>query len=230
MALEAVIFDVDGTLVDTNEAHVAAWVESFAACGYQVPADRVRVEVGKGGDQLVPSIVGEASDRADGDALRAGQKARFLATARSTSFRLFPGAEALLEALRKRGLRLALATSSGAEQLEAIMASAGVPGLPERVDVVVTKDDAERSKPAPDLVEAAVAELRCAPARCAMVGDTPWDAEACRRAGVACLGVETGYTDAAGLRRAGARAAWRDVAHLLADIDAALDHTPRESA
>ncbi|HEU4699011.1 MAG TPA: HAD-IA family hydrolase [Gemmatimonadales bacterium] len=223
MALDALILDIDGTLVDTNRHHLAAWEEAFRRHGYRVARDRIRVEIGKGGDQLVPAILGCEADARDGDALRAEEKALFLATARSEPLALFPGVRELVAALRARGLRLALATSSGREQIDATFESARATDVVEAMDVVVTKDDAAASKPAPDTVTSAVRKLGLTPAQCAMVGDTPWDAEACRGAGVVCLGVRSGGNDARTLLAAGARAVWPDAAALHRELDAALE-------
>ncbi len=223
MALDALIFDLDGTLVDTNATHVESWVRTFAAFGYRVDADRIAPEVGKGGDNLVPSILGRTANERDGDALRARVGDEFV-TMVTTERRVpvFPRAVELLGTLRDRGIRTAIATSSGKTQLEATFESAGV-DLREHVDAVVMKDDVERSKPAPDVVTAAVEKLGLSPAQCAMVGDTPHDAESAKRAGVVTLGVLCGgYNDERALMRAGTRRVWRDPAHLLAEVDDAL--------
>ena len=221
MALDALIFDLDGTLIDTNPSHVEAWVSALAGLGYRVPPDRVGREIGKGGDKVVPSILGEEAERRDGERLRDGQRREFLRIARSRRLEVFPKVPELLRALAGRGIRTALATSSNEDHLRGTLASAGI-DLPALVDEVVTKDDADASKPAPDLVLAAAESLGLNPAQCAMVGDTVYDAEACVRAGVVCLGVLSGGSAESELLAAGARAVWRDTAHLLADLDEAL--------
>lgn len=215
------IFDIDGTLIDSNPAHVEAWVQAFGRLGYKVAADRISVEIGKGGDKLVPSILGASADRKDGDRLRDAQKEAFLALAKRTRLRVFPEAPELLAELRRRGLRTALATSSSGEQLDGLFASARI-DFRELVDQTTSADDAAASKPAPDIVEAALAKLALAPGECAMVGDTVYDAEACRAAGVACLGVRSGGVDPATLMRAGARGVWADTADLYRHLDDAL--------
>lgn len=216
------IFDIDGTLIDSNPAHVEAWVQAFARLGYKVAADRISVEIGKGGDKLVPSILGASADRKDGDRLRDAQKEAFLALAKRTRLPVFPQARELLAELRRRGLRTALATSSSGEQLDGLFASAGI-DFRELVDQTTSADDAAASKPSPDIVEAALGKLGLAPGECAMAGDTVYDAEACCAAGVTCLGVRSGGNDPATLLRAGARGVWRDTADLLQHLDQALD-------
>jgi HAD superfamily hydrolase (TIGR01509 family) len=222
MALDALIFDLDGTLVDTNHAHVEAWVRTLAKHGYRIDADRIGPEIGKGGDNLVPDLLGPTADKRDGEALRKDVAEEYVRIVGARRLRVFDGAVELLAAVRQRGLRTALATSSGDTQLDATFASAGI-DLREHVDVVVRKDDVERSKPEPDVVNAALAKLQLSPAQCAMVGDTPHDAEAAKRAGVVTLGILAGgYNDARTLVAAGARGVWRDPGHLLAELDDAL--------
>jgi HAD superfamily hydrolase (TIGR01509 family) len=223
MALDALIFDLDGTLLDTNAAHVQSWVRAFERHGYKVLADRIGPEIGKGGDNLVPAILGDEAEERDGEALRASSLEEFLRIAKRERFRMFDGVEALLDALRERGLRIALATSSSDENLEAMFESVGV-DLRPRFDAVVSKSDVEESKPAPDVVLAALGKLALSPAQCAMVGDTPFDALSAKRAGVVTLGLLSGRLHAEPLlRSAGARHVWRDPAHLLAELDKALD-------
>ncbi len=222
MALDGVIFDIDGTLMDTNGYHVQAWRRAFERYGYMVQPDRIETEIGKGGDKLVPSILGRTAEEKDGDSLRKASAEEFQRLAKEQRFKLFPGAEALLQAIRRRGLQTAIATSAGAQHLEAMERSAGV-RLADLVDTIVTASDADASKPSPDIVMAAYRELGLSPAQCAMVGDTSYDAEACRHAGVVMFGVLTGYHTVEALTRAGARRVWHDVAELCAHLDEALE-------
>jgi HAD superfamily hydrolase (TIGR01509 family) len=222
MTLKGMIFDIDGTLVDTNAAHVEAWRRAFAKQGYEVPTKRIIPEIGKGGDQLVPSVLGDKVEKRHGDVLRQVQKHEFLAIAATQRFRVFPGTEEIFPALRTRGIRTALATSSDDKHLDATLASAEV-DLRRLADLVVTKSEGERSKPAPDLVVDAVEKLGLPPPQCAMVGDTIYDGQACIRAGVVFLGVLSGGAPESALREAGAREVWQDVRHLLADLDRATE-------
>lgn len=220
--LTALIFDLDGTLVDTNELHTESWVRGFARLGYKIDADRVRPEMGKGGDNLAPDILGRAADARDGERLREAVGEEYEKVAAERGARVFDGAVELLAELKRRGLRTALATSSGEDDLAATFGAAGV-DLRAHVDVVVTKGDVERSKPHPDVVLAALEKLGLSPAECAMVGDTPHDAEAAKHAGVVTLGVLCGgMNDARTLVAAGARRVYDGPADLLARLDEAL--------
>jgi HAD superfamily hydrolase (TIGR01509 family) len=222
MPLRGVIFDVDGTLVDTNRYHVAAWERAFAAAGHPVPAERIVTQVGKGGDQLVPALIGNEAAERDGQTIRDGYTKTFKAIAEKTRFAVFPGAVELIDALRARGVKVALATSSPQDLLRVIERSAGV-DFAKLMDVTATADDAGASKPSPDVIAAALNKLGLPAEECVTVGDTPYDVEAARRAGVACWGVTCGgcHPDE-GLRAAGAAEVWRDPADLLAHLDAAV--------
>ncbi len=222
MPLSAILLDLDGTLVDTNRFHVEGFRRAFAEWGYDVTEGEINRQVGKGGDKLVPALIGEEGERKDGDALRDRAKGLFRdVLAKENTFELFGGVPALLRALRERGLRIALVTSSEDDDLDAIFKSVGS-DLRDAVDVVTTASDVDASKPAPDVVRAALDKLGVESGAAAMVGDTVYDFEACERAGVAGLGVATWVWDEGALREAGARAAFADAADLLRRLDEGL--------
>ena len=221
MSVTGIAFDLDGTLVDSNALHVEAFRRAFAARGYKVGRDRIFTEVGKGGDQLVPAILGHELDRLDGDAIRDAHPKEYAKLVREHGLRVLPGARELPAELRKRGIRTVLATSSGEGHLRATEQATGL-NLREMFDQLVGADDVDASKPAPDVVAAAVRKLNLFPAECAMVGDTPYDAWSSRDAGVVCLGLTSGGHPAPALRAAGARAVWQDPADLLHHLDQAL--------
>jgi HAD superfamily hydrolase (TIGR01509 family) len=208
--------------VDTNRFHVEAWRRAFAAAGYDVFAEKIAARVGMGGDQLIPAVIGkDAADR-DGKKLRGLYKKEFSAIAKRERFGVVPGSVPLLTELKCRGLQTALATSSPKDLLELILHSAGV-DFTKLVDETATADDAAASKPAPDVVLAAIKKLGLSPDECAMVGDTPFDVEACHHAGVPCWAVASGGCHTAEqLRAAGATTIWNDPADLLQHLDQAL--------
>ncbi|MDB5324319.1 MAG: HAD-superfamily hydrolase, subfamily variant 3 [Phycisphaerales bacterium] len=217
MALDALIFDIDGTLIDSNPAHVEAWRIAFERYGYRVARDRIEIEIGKGGDKLVPDILGREADEKDGDALRKAEPEEFAKIGKARGFRPFPRALDLLTTARQRGLKVVLATSSQKKQLATLQEYSGV-DLEAACDILVTADDAEESKPAPDIIVAAVRKAKLSPAQCAMVGDTLYDMKSAKHAGVIGLGVLTGYQSAETLKQSGARAVYHDVAEILDNL------------
>lgn len=222
MALDALLFDIDGTLLDTNSAHVEAWRRAFEEFGYRIARDRIELEIGKGGDKLVPSILGDEVDKRDGDAMRKRQPEEFARLAKYRSFAPFPSAMRLLDEARSRNLKIALATSSKRAHLQVLTEASGV-DLEGAVDLITTADDAEESKPAPDIVSAAVQKLGLSPAQCAMVGDTLYDMQSAKHAGVIGIGLLTGYQSQETLLRSGARAVFKDPAQLLHELTQALE-------
>jgi HAD superfamily hydrolase (TIGR01509 family) len=221
MALDAVLFDHDGTLVDTNRLHVEAWQRVMESHGHRVAPDRVFLEIGKGGDNLVPDLLGKEVDERDGETMREEQPEAYAKLAKERGIKVFPGARELIAALRERGLKTVLATSSGKSQLETTEEASGLE-ITKLVDEVTSADDADKSKPFPDIVTAAAGKLKVSPAQCAMVGDTPHDAEAAKHAGVVLLGVTCGGHASRELMQSGARATFRDPSDILVHLDDAL--------
>lgn len=185
---QGVIFDVDGTLVDSNHAHAQAWGEAFERSGHPVAYERIRALIGMGGDKLIPAASGLSAEGPEGRAIAKDCsgifRARYL-----PSLRPFPCARELLQALKDRGLRLAVASSAEREELEPLLRIAGVQDL---VEWKASGNDAERSKPDPDIVAVALSRLRCRSEEAVMIGDTPYDIHAAQRAGVACIAFRCG--------------------------------------
>jgi beta-phosphoglucomutase-like phosphatase (HAD superfamily) len=185
---DAVLFDVDGTLVDSNYQHVVAWARAFEGVGVVVPAPRLHRAVGMGGDQLVAAVAGDDVEREHGDALRAAWKDEYLALLDRVP--ALPGAADLLRACHERGLKVVLASSSPGDLLERHSAIIGTSLVEEVVDAVTTADDVEASKPAGDLF--AVAARKVGAARPVAVGDSPWDARSAHAAGAGVVLVRSG--------------------------------------
>lgn len=223
MPARGLLIDLDGTLVDTNALHVHAFDAAFRAVGFSLPPGRIAAQIGKGGDTLVPALLGPQADSAHGNEVRDRYKHEFARLARENPPRLFPQAIEFLQAARGLGLRTALATSSMRFQLDLLARILGT-DLREHVDAFTTTDDAQSSKPAPDLWTAAAKKLALHPAQCVAVGDTVYDQASARRAGITSIGLTTwpAAGTAATLRSAGARCTCNDIAHLLRHLPAAL--------
>lgn len=213
MTIRALLLDVDGTLVDTNEAHVLSWLEALEAFDYRVGHDRIAVEIGKGGDLLVSDVLGEDVERKHGEGLRKAHGEFYKKRVERDGAKLFPGVDELLETIRAAGLRTAIATSSAREGLELLEKALGRT-FASMVDKVATGDDAEVSKPAPHVVEAACEMLGEDPLVCALLGDSLFDIGAARRAGVASLSVTQGFATKQQLFEEGSRFIVKDLAQL----------------
>ncbi len=184
----AVLFDIDGTLVDSNDAHASAWVAALAEHGHDVPFDRVRPLIGMGGDKLLPALTGIDLDADRGQQIAARRRQIFLET-HVPRLRATHGAAALVHYLREAGVTLGVATSAQRSEVRDLLRIAGADGLFDRE---ASSDDADRSKPDPDIVEATLRKLGVTAADALMVGDTPYDIEAAQRAGVACVALRCG--------------------------------------
>ena len=209
--IRAVLFDVDGTLIDSNDLHAEAWAKAFAHFGLDIPQHVVRGQIGKGGDNLLPALlppdVPESRRTEIEDYRGALFKRDFLP--RVTAF---PDVVPLFERVRADGSRIILATSSKSEELERYVALIGCRDL---IDETVTKDDVEHSKPDPDIFAAALHKAGCQAAEALVVGDTPYDVEAAAKIGIATIALRCGGFAEAALREAGAIALFDDPADLL---------------
>jgi HAD superfamily hydrolase (TIGR01509 family) len=214
--IRCAIFDIDGTLLDSVDLHAAAWAETFRAFGIAVDASAVRGQIGKGGDQLMPVFVPPERLERDGAAIERHRSELFKATY-LPRVKPFPGVRALFAHLRGEGHTLALASSGKADEVRHYMEIADIADL---VDVATNSDEADRSKPHPDIFEAALDKLGRPGRRDAIViGDSPYDAEAAGKAGLAALGVLCGGFPEADLGAAGCRAVYRDPQDLLDGYD-----------
>ena len=216
--IEAVIFDVDGTLVDSVDSHADAWQRAFTEFGIQTDFAAVRAQIGKGGDQLMPVFMTEQDVARRGEEVEAYRvdlfKREYL-----PRIRCFSGVKDLFVRIRRDGKRIALASSAKADELAAYKRVADIEGLP---DAETSSDDAEQSKPHPDIFQAAVARLGIAAERAVVVGDTPFDAEAASKAGIPMIGVLCGGFPEQDLLAAGAAEIFRDPEDLLRNYDRSL--------
>lgn len=209
----AVLFDVDGTLVDSNYLHVHAWVQAFAAVDHPVDAWRVHRRIGMGSGRLLRELLGDDTE-ALADRVKQEHTARYADLA--GLLRPFDGARELVRDLADRGARVVLATSAAPEEVERLREVLDVDDLVQ----VTASQDVEEAKPEPELVEVALERAGVPADRAVFVGDSVWDVQAAVRAGVPCVAVRSGGTSAAELTEAGAVAVHDDVAEVLRDLDA----------
>ena len=241
MTVTAALFDVDGTLVDTNYLHAVAWWEAFAYSGHDVPMAAIHQVMGMGSDQLLDALGDQRAPaqqpglapgepeplppdgglpgtgprggphRDADDGIRTAHSAMY--SAYWSRIRPLPHAAELLRACRKAGLRVVLASSADPQEFEVLRAALDAE---DAIDETTSSGDVGTSKPAPDLVRVALDKAGVPPEQAVFVGDTVWDVEACQRAGVPCLGLRSGGISRADLVDAGAVAVFADPAELLA--------------
>ena len=186
--LRGVLLDVDGTLIDSNDAHASSWADTFREFGYDIAFERVRPLIGMGGDKLLPQLTGldHESDRAKQLTER---RKEIFNTMYLPHLRAFPGAHELLARFKSDDLALIIATSAQKPELNALLDQTG---LEELVDRKTSSSDADHSKPDPDIIEAALERGKLRADEAIMLGDTPYDVEAARNAGVACIALRCG--------------------------------------
>lgn len=217
--IKAVIFDIDGTLVDSVDLHARAWQEAFRHFGREFPFEEVRRQIGKGGDQLMPVFLSKEELERFGEELEE-YRGELFKREYMPRVRAFPEVRALFERVRRGGRRVVLASSAKADEVEVYKRIANVEGL---VEEETSADDAERSKPHPDIFAAALERLGDVAAEEALVvGDTPYDAEAAGKLRLRTLGLLCGGFPAEDLRAAGCVELYRDPADLLARYEESL--------
>jgi len=207
----AALLDVDGTLIDANYHHALAWYRGFRRSGITLPLWRIHRHVGMGGDQLVPALVGDEVDERLGDEIRDARDEEYQQLIDEVA--PLEGARELIDDLRGRGLEVVLASSSPQKEIDHYLELLGARELVEWT----TNDDVESTKPEPDLVRAALDKAGTEDA--VMVGDTPWDIDAARKAGVETVCVITGGFSEQELRDAGAAAVFESVEELRRRLD-----------
>jgi HAD superfamily hydrolase (TIGR01509 family) len=194
----AAILDVDGTLVDSNNAHAQAWVTAFNEAGLDVSSDRVRRAIGMGGDKLIPHVSGLTADSKAGRRISA-RRGEIFRSEFLPHLSPFPRVRELVEQFLADDFRVVVASSADAEELDALLEIADIADL---LHGRSSSKDANRSKPDPDIVVAALTRSGADPSQAIMVGDTPYDVEAALAAGIEIVGVESGGWGSADLRGA----------------------------
>ncbi len=213
MKIKGVILDVDGTLVDSNDAHVRSWLEALGRYGYHCTYEEIRRLIGMGSDKLLPTAIGVEKDTPEGKQISDAWSEIFERDY-LPNIKAFPRTRDLLLALAERGLKLVVASSAQEDMLDRLLEIAGANDL---VQESTSADDAENSKPAPDIVEASLRKIGLRPDEVLMLGDTPYDIQAARKLGIGTITVRCGGWDDEGLK--GAVAVYDDPADLLAHLD-----------
>lgn len=214
MPIKAILFDIDGTLVDSNEAHVKAWQRAFRSENFEISQAAIREQIGKGGDNLVPSLLPELPDdvrdrlsQAEGDIYRRDYLPYVLP---------FFGAKEILRAAADAGQQVILASSASRPEIDHYVDLLEARSL---LSGTTSKDDVGHSKPCPDIFAAALERSGCAADEAIVVGDTPYDIDAARSAGLSTLAVLSGGFSKERLKSAGPVAIYKDVAAILAEYD-----------
>jgi HAD superfamily hydrolase (TIGR01549 family) len=203
-----IVFDIDGTLVDSNYQHAIAWHRAFRAHGYRAAIWEIHRHVGMGGDQFVEAVLGEDAESADGDALRDGHSEEY--SKLIDDIEAIDGASELIGELDDAGATVVLASSAEQDECDHFVE---LLGAGERIAGATTSEDAEHSKPDPELVRVALEKFGSGgPAL--MIGDATWDVIAAKAAGIPTLALLTGGFSEAELREVGAA----EVSHSVADL------------
>lgn len=209
-----VLLDVDGTLVDSNDAHAHAWLKALAEAGVRTEFATVRRLIGKGGDKLLPEVSDIDAKSSKGKAI-SKRRGEIFQEEYLPELRPFPGVKELLARMTEEGLKLAVASSSEKDQLKSLLE---VCGADEFIEASTSSDDAENSKPDPDIVHAALEQLGLPPEQVILLGDTPYDLEASLKAGIRMVALRCGGWGDADLKAA--VQVYDDPADLLARFDA----------
>ncbi len=208
------ILDIDGTLVDTNYHHTLAWFRAFRRFGITLPVWRIHLHIGMGGDQVVQALCGERVERERGDEIRSVEGEQYGELIGEVQ--TMEGSRELIVALKERGHTVVLASSAKEDEVERYLDLLDARSI---VDGWTTSADVESTKPEPDLVHAALQRAGDVAGPAVMVGDTPWDVEAAKRADVQTLAVVTGGFSEQELREAGAATVFESVAQLRERLD-----------
>ncbi len=209
-----ILFDVDGTLVDTTYLHAVCWWEALRQHDRDVPMAEIHRAIGMGSDKLLDHLLGEDHDASDDEPMAAAHDVLYAAW--WERLRPLPGASDLLHAVAERGLAVVLASSANQEELKLLRQ---VIDADDVIAAATSSSDAEQSKPDPGILQAALDQSDVDPHRAVFVGDSVWDVRAAARLDIPCIGLSCGGTSAAELTEAGAIATYEDPAALLAALD-----------
>jgi HAD superfamily hydrolase (TIGR01509 family) len=213
--VKAVLCDIDGTLVESNWLHAAAWRDAFAVADIAVDLEDARRQIGKGGDELIPVFVPWWKRKAIEEPLKAYRQFIFRQDYLH-QVKPFRKVRELLEQMKEKGIAISLASSAHKSELDVYKNIANIEDLVEESS---SADDAKRSKPHPDIFEATLKKLGLSPKEALALGDTPYDAEAAGKASILTVGVTTGGWSEKELLHAGCIEVYKDVEDLLANFE-----------
>jgi HAD superfamily hydrolase (TIGR01509 family) len=214
--MKAVIFDVDGTLIDSVDLHAKAWQDAFAHFGVKVSFSDVRSQIGKGGDQLVPTFLNKKQMQEYGDELIEWRGEHFKNTYMG-SVKPFHDSHALLQRVKKSGKLTAVGSSAKNDELDYYLQ---LLNAKELFDVISSADDVDKSKPNPDIFEVVLSKLQTSSSETIVIGDSPYDAEAATKIGLPTIGFLSGGFPKEALTSAGAIKIYKGPTELLEKYDA----------
>lgn len=189
--IQGILWDIDGTLVDSNDAHAHAWVDAFTEAGYAATFEQIRRLVGMGGDKLAPEVTGLAEDDPKLKQITK-RRGEFFKQDHLPTLKPFPQVPALLARLQEDGLRMVAASSATEKEVEQLL---DIAQAADFMESQTSADDAKNSKPDPDIIQAALKTMGLQADQVVMVGDTPYDVQACQKAGVSMIGFRSGGWD-----------------------------------
>lgn len=223
--ITAFIFDIDGTLIDSNDFHAEAWQKALAEQGFEIPLEKIRTQIGKGADTLLPEFLSEKEVEKYEDEL-AKRRGEIFKDEYLKRVRPFPKVRELFQKIKADGIKIALASSANEDEVEAYKKIANIEDLVEKA---TSADDSEKSKPEPDIFEAALELLgNPPPENVLVVGDTPYDAEAAAKAKLKTIGVLCGGFAKADLEAAGCAAIYENPADLLENYKTLFKFSDKE--
>lgn len=215
---KAILFDIDGTLIDSNDLHAASWHETFRHFGHEFPVETIHGQIGKGGDNLIPSLLPDLPE--EEQAKMRAHVAHLFQRDYLPRAVPFPGVRALFERLTEDGVKIVLASSAKGKEVDYHL---GIIGAADLVHATTSADDVESSKPDPDIFQAALAKVApLGQEDVVVVGDTPWDVKAACKAGLKTIGVRSGGFSDQELEEAGAAELYDGIEDLLRNYEASL--------
>lgn len=217
----AFIFDLDGTIADTNKFHEDTWYQTLKKYGYEVDYEKIKYEIGKGGDNFLKDVIGDV-DKSKEKEINEYKSQLYNKKVEEEQVRLFPSSMEVMNRLHHLGFYTVVATSGSGNDFEKINQLTDRK-LTEHIDVVVTSDDVETTKPAPDLISVAIEKIGTSNNNCAMVGDTTHDITSAKKIGVKTIGLMSGFHSFEMLKEAGAIHVYKNIEDFYNHLDLVIN-------